>query len=77
LRNDVVGVTPGEARTLEKVHDLGLGNTLAVERVLVLLQTDGAAEVQLRLAGGETTIGIVKDNLDVGREGGRGAGSFV
>ena len=52
LRHDVVRVGPREAGRLEERHDLALGRRLAVELVLVLLETDRAAEEERRLVCG-------------------------
>lgn len=45
LWNNVIRVAPGKARTFEEIEDFGFGDTLAVKRVLVFLETNGATEV--------------------------------
>ena len=66
LLDDVVGVGAREARGLEEGLHLGLGHGAAVDRVLVALEADRAAEAHLAAVYGEAVVRVVEDDLDVG-----------
>ena len=65
LLDAVVRVGPAEPRGLQQVDDLRLGDVLAVEVVLVLLEPDRAPQADLLAVHREAVVGVVEDDLGV------------
>mmetsp|Transcript_35617 Transcript_35617/g.90934 ORF Transcript_35617/g.90934 Transcript_35617/m.90934 type:complete len:398 (+) Transcript_35617:2591-3784(+) len=65
LLDHVVRIRPGEARALKKVHHLRLRDVLLVQKVLVLLHANGAAQADLVPVHREAIVSVVEHHLDV------------
>ena len=63
LWHDVVRIRLAETSTLQEVHDVGLCCCLLVERILVLLETDGSTEDDLWMASREPVVAVIEDDL--------------